>query len=67
MHDRPGLLYNVTRTISRFGVDIRAAIVATLGAEVFDTLYITDALGGALDEERAKRLASQIEQQMLTM
>ena len=66
MHDRPGVLYNTTKTISRFGVDIRAAIVATLGAEAFDTLYITDANGEALSEEHAKNLAAQIERQMLT-
>jgi len=66
MHDRPGVLYNLTKIISRFGVDIRAAIVATLGAEAFDTLYITDVQGGALSEERAKTLATQIERHILT-
>jgi len=66
IHDRPGVLYNITKSISRFGVDIRAAIVATLGAEAFDTLYITDANGGALSEERAKNLAAHIERAMLT-
>ncbi len=66
MHDRPGVLYSVTKIISRFGVDIRAAIVATLGAEAIDTLYITDPNGGALSEERAKLLASQIERHLLT-
>lgn len=66
MHDRPGVLYNLTKIISRFGVDIRAAIVATLGAEAFDTLYITDLQGGALSEERAKTLATQIERHILT-
>jgi len=66
MHDRPGVLYSVTKIISRFGVDIRAAIVATLGAEAIDTLYITDPNGGALSEERAKLLASQIERHLIT-
>ena len=66
MHDRPGVLFSVTKVISRFGVDIRAAIVATLGAEAFDTLYITDPQGGALSEERAKTLATQIERHLLT-
>jgi len=66
MHDRPGVLYSATKSISRFGVDIRAAIVATLGAEAFDTLYITDVNGGALGEERAKILAAQIERHLLT-
>ena len=66
MHDRPGVLYTVAKAISRFGVDIRAAIVATLGAEAFDTLYVTDVNGGALSEERATLLANQLESLLLT-
>ncbi|MSV88169.1 MAG: ACT domain-containing protein, partial [Actinobacteria bacterium] len=66
MHDRPGVLYSVARAISRFGVDIRAAIVSTLGAEAFDTLYVTDFAGEALTEERAKLLANQVESYLLT-
>ena len=61
MHDRPGVLFSVAKAISRFGVDIRAAIVSTLGAEAFDTLYVTDLAGQALTEERAKLLANQVE------
>jgi len=61
MHDRPGVLFSVAKAISRFGVDIRAAIVSTLGAEAFDTLYLTDLAGQALTEERAKLLANQVE------
>jgi [protein-PII] uridylyltransferase len=67
MHDKPGVLYNVTRAISKFGVDIRAAIVATLGAEAFDTLYVTDVHGHALSEEKAKILANQVENYLLTL
>jgi [protein-PII] uridylyltransferase len=67
MHDKPGVLYNVSKTISRFGVDIRAAIVSTLGAEVFDTLYITDLQGSALSEEKATHLASQVQNYLLTI
>jgi [protein-PII] uridylyltransferase len=66
MHDRPGLLYNVAKVISRFGVDIRGAIVATLGAEAFDTLYITDLAGAPLSGERAALLANQVENFLLT-
>ncbi|MEI6215652.1 MAG: [protein-PII] uridylyltransferase [Actinomycetes bacterium] len=66
MHDRPGILYTVAKAVSRFGVDIRAAIVATLGAEAFDTLYLTDLQGNALSEERAVLLANQVEQLLLT-
>jgi len=61
MHDRPGVLFSVAKAISRFGVDIRAAIVSTLGAEAFDTLYLTDLAGQALTQERAKLLANQVE------
>ena len=67
MHDKPGVLYNVSRTISKFGVDIRAAIVATLGAEAFDTLYVTDINGDALPEEKAKILANQVENYLQTL
>ncbi len=66
-HDKPGVLFNVSRTISKFGVDIRAAIVATLGAEAFDTIYITDLQGNALSEEKAKILANQVENYLLTL
>lgn len=66
MHDRPGVLFAVSKAVTRFGVDIRAAIVATLGAEAFDTLYLTEASGGAVSEERAVLLASQVEQLLLT-
>jgi [protein-PII] uridylyltransferase len=67
MHDKPGVLFNVSRAISKFGVDIRAAIVATLGAEAFDTLYVTDLQGNALSEEKAKILANQVENYLLTL
>ena len=66
MHDRPGVLFTVAKAISRFGVDIRAAIVATLGAEAFDTLYVIDINGGALSEERAALLANQLENLLIT-
>ena len=67
MHDRPGVLYSISKTISRFGVDIQAAIVATLGAEAFDTLYITDLAGEPISEEQAKALARQIERYLETL
>ncbi len=66
MHDRPGILFNVTRAISRFGVDIKSAIVSTLGAEAFDTLYITDLEGQPLTGERAQLLATKVENILIT-
>jgi [protein-PII] uridylyltransferase len=61
MHDRPALLHTIASAISEFGVDIRGAIVSTLGAEAFDTLYVTDLEGAPLDNEKAIDLANQLE------
>ena len=62
MHDQPGILYTVTKAISEFGADIRAAIVTTLGAEAFDTIYVGDLQGGPLHEVQANRLAHKLEE-----
>jgi [protein-PII] uridylyltransferase len=61
MHDRPALLHSVATAISEFGVDIRGAIVSTLGAEAFDTLYVTDLNGAPLERKQAVDLARQLE------
>ena len=61
MHDRPALLHTVSTALSEFGVDIRGAIVSTLGAEAFDTLYVTDLNGAPLSPEQALELAAQLE------
>ena len=66
MHDRPGILFNVARAISRFGVDIKSAIVSTLGAEAFDTLYVTDLAGQPLSGEQAQLLATKVENILAT-
>ena len=61
MHDRPALLHTVATAISEFGVDIRGAIVSTLGAEAFDTLYVTDLNGAPLSTPQAEELAHQLQ------
>ena len=61
MHDRPALLHTVATAISEFGVDIRGAIVSTLGAEAFDTLYVTDLQGAPLSNEQAHDLADRLQ------
>ena len=61
MHDRPALLHTVATAISEFGVDIRGAIVSTLGAEAFDTLYVTDLQGAPLSSEQAHDLADRLQ------
>jgi [protein-PII] uridylyltransferase len=65
MHDQPGLLYTITSALAHNGVDIQGAIVSTLGAEAFDTLYVTDRSGAPLTLERAERVASDL-QSLLT-
>ncbi len=65
MHDQPGLLYTITSALTHYGVDIQGAIVSTLGAEAFDTLYVSDRRGAPLTQERADQLASDL-QSLLT-
>jgi len=62
MHDQPGILYTLSKVIASFGADIRGAIVATLGAEAFDTIYVADLAGGALSNERAAALVLELEE-----
>lgn len=63
-HDQMGLLYLVAKAVTETGVDVRAAIVSTLGAEACDSLYITEIDGRPLDEKRALAVAKSIEQQL---
>ena len=59
-HDRPGLLFRIGAGITQSSVDIRSAIVTTLGAEAIDTLYVTEISGGPLSVERANQVASHL-------
>jgi [protein-PII] uridylyltransferase len=43
--DRPGLLYQLTTTISKLNLNIASAHVATFGERVRDVFYVTDLLG----------------------
>jgi [protein-PII] uridylyltransferase len=43
--DRPGLLYELTATLSRLSLNIVSAHVATFGERVVDVFYVTDLLG----------------------
>jgi len=59
-HDRPALLFGIGDSIMRSNIDIRSAIVTTLGAEAIDTLYVTEIGGGPLTPERAEEVASRL-------
>lgn len=43
--DRPGLLYDLTRTLGELNLDIVSAHIATFGEKAQDSFYITDLLG----------------------
>jgi [protein-PII] uridylyltransferase len=46
--DRPGLLYEVTTTLSKLNLNIASAHVATFGERVVDVFYVTDLLGAKI-------------------
>jgi [protein-PII] uridylyltransferase len=43
--DRPGLLYDLTRTLAANNIYIASAMIATYGAQVVDTFYVKDMFG----------------------
>ena len=46
--DRPGLLYELTSTLSKLNLNIASAHVATFGERVVDVFYVTDLLGAKI-------------------
>jgi [protein-PII] uridylyltransferase len=57
-HDRPGLLHRIGTSLARTGVDVRAALVSTLGSEVVDVFYVVGSDGEPLPAERAHAVAA---------
>ena len=64
-HDRPALLFNIGDVITQCNVDIRSAIVTTLGAEAIDTLYLREFGGGALSNNRVEEVSSKVKSALL--
>jgi [protein-PII] uridylyltransferase len=46
--DRPGLLYELTATLSKLSLNITSAHVATFGERVVDVFYVTDLMGAKI-------------------
>ena len=46
--DRPGLLFELTATLSRLSLNIASAHVATFGERVVDVFYVTDLFGAQI-------------------
>ncbi|MEM9049495.1 MAG: [protein-PII] uridylyltransferase [Pseudomonadota bacterium] len=64
--DRPGLLYDLTRTLAAANISISSAVVSTYGEQAVDVFYVKDLFGLKIESEakrRAieKRLTSAIE------
>ncbi|GHC32000.1 UTP--GlnB (protein PII) uridylyltransferase GlnD [Gemmobacter caeni] len=49
--DRPGLLYDLTRTLAANNVYIASAVIATFGAQVVDSFYVKDMFGLKLHQK----------------
>jgi len=43
--DRPGLLYDLTRTLAANNIYIASAVIATFGVQVVDSFYVKDMFG----------------------
>jgi [protein-PII] uridylyltransferase len=54
-HDAPGLLWRVGRALGECGLNVRAARVETLGAEVVDVFYVTGEDGQPLTDPEQRR------------
>lgn len=63
-HDAPGLLWRIGRALGECGLDVRAARVETLGAEVVDVFYVVDSSGGPV---RGSVIRGQIAAQVLAV
>lgn len=53
--DRPGLLYDLTRTLSFANVYIASSMIATYGEQVVDTFYVKDMFGLKFHSEAKQR------------
>ncbi len=53
--DRPGLLYDLTRSLASANVYIANAVIATYGEQVVDTFYVKDMFGLKYHSENKQR------------
>jgi len=53
--DRPGLLFDLTRTLANANVYINSAVIATYGAQVVDTFYVKDMFGLKFHSQSKRR------------
>jgi [protein-PII] uridylyltransferase len=53
--DRPGLLYDLARTLTANSISIASAIIATYGEQAVDVFYVKDLFGLKLHAESKRR------------
>lgn len=59
--DRPGLLYDLSRTLTGCGVSISSAIIATYGEQAVDSFYVKDLFGHKIHaQEKRDRIADML-------
>ena len=64
--DRPGLLFDLTRTLAGNNIYIASAVIATFGAQVVDTFYVKDMFGLKLHaKSRQEALDKKLRQAIL--
>ncbi|WP_108385954.1 [protein-PII] uridylyltransferase [Yoonia sediminilitoris] len=54
--DRPGLLFDLTRTLADNSVYIASAVIATYGEQVVDTFYVKDMVGMKYHSENKRQI-----------
>ena len=59
-HDRPGLLHLIGTSLAAAGVDVRSALVSTLGSEAVDVFYVVDGGGAPLSAAAAGQVATAV-------
>ena len=53
--DRPGLLYDLTNTLSDLSLDITSAHITTFGEKAVDVFYVTDLTGKKIASETRQK------------
>ncbi len=57
--DKIGFLYEVTRTLSKIGLNVLSAKIATEKAQVYDVFYITDCDGKKIDRPDVQKVITE--------
>ena len=57
--DRPGLLYDLTRTLAMNNIYIASAVIATYGEQVVDAFYVKDMVGLKIHSEQKREILEQ--------